>query len=127
MSTTWCATSGIGHRRPWRRAYSALLSVSDRTAAPEARIAMRVGGIELHVPDGIDAVLQSEHADDVNEFIATSPDSTVYHSSPYLEFSRAQNGAADILLLSKGGRQLVGVPLHPLSRSSFRSGYAGVL
>ncbi|MGH3606660.1 MAG: GNAT family N-acetyltransferase [Pseudonocardiaceae bacterium] len=49
----------------------------------------------------------------------------MYHRPPYIDFARRQNGAADLLLLSSDGQQLLAFPFHPGPRR-VTTGYAGV-
>lgn len=90
---------------------------------------IQVGTTTLRIPEGVDAKLQSDvaSAEAVAMFVRSSPDHCVYHSPAYMSFGRAQNGVADLLLLERGGRPMVALPLHPYGKTFFRSGYAGVL
>jgi hypothetical protein len=61
----------------------------------------------------------------VDAFVVGSPDHTVYHRPPYIDFARAQNGAADLVMLSSDGQPLVAFPFHPGPRR-VSTGYSGV-
>jgi hypothetical protein len=95
--------------------------------APEHRGAVLVCGRTLRLPAGVSAQLLSNgaSAQAVDAFVLGSPDQTVYHRPPYIEFARQQNGAADLLMLSADGMPLVAFPFHPAARR-ISTGYAGV-
>jgi hypothetical protein len=61
----------------------------------------------------------------VEAFVLESPDHTVYHRPPYVDFARAQNGEADLVMLSTDGQALLAFPFHP-GRRRVSTGYAGV-
>jgi hypothetical protein len=86
-----------------------------------------VAGRTLQLPPEVTAQLLSDpqSADAVDDFVRASPDHTVYHRPPYIDFARQQNGAADIVLLSSHGQPLAAVPFHPGPRR-VSTGYAGV-
>ena len=90
---------------------------------------VRIGARTLRVPPGLDAVLGSDptHETEVNAFVRASPDRCVYHLPAYINFARAQNGVADLLLLARSGRALVGLPMHPQGRTFYGTGYSGIL
>ncbi|MDQ2959652.1 MAG: GNAT family N-acetyltransferase [Candidatus Dormibacteraeota bacterium] len=86
-----------------------------------------VAGRSLRLPLGISAQLLSDQrsADAVDAFVRSSPDHTVYHRPPYIDFARRQNGVADLMLLSSHGQPLAAIPFHPGPRR-VSTGYAGV-
>lgn len=88
---------------------------------------LRVAGRTLTLPPGISAQLLSDplHAAAVDRFVVSSPDHTLYHRPPYIDFARRQNGAADLVLLSSHGSPLLALPFHPGPRR-VSTGYAGV-
>ncbi len=90
---------------------------------------VHIGRRALRVPTGYEAIFQSdpERGSEVNRFIEQSPDRCVYHLPRYLEFTRRENGAAELVLLKQSGRALVALPMHPSGRSWYRTGYSGVL
>jgi Acetyltransferase (GNAT) domain len=88
---------------------------------------VQVAGRTLRLPGGVSAHLLSDEssAGAVDAFVSASPDHTVYHRPPYIEFAQRQNGAADLLMLSADGRPIVAFPFHPTTRR-VSTGYAGV-
>jgi hypothetical protein len=86
-----------------------------------------VAGRDLHLPRGMTAHLLSDRAaaPRIDAFITASPDRTVYHRAPYIDFARRQNGAADLILLATNGQPQVAIPFHP-GRGRVTTGYAGV-
>ena len=81
----------------------------------------------MRVPKGMTAQLLSNPGDApaIDAFVRGSPDHTIYHRPSYIEFARGQNGAADLVLLSRNGQPLVAIPFHP-DRWRVSTGYAGV-
>jgi len=90
--------------------------------------AVVVAGRRLVLPQGMSAHLLSDNsaASKVEAFVTESPDHTVYHRAPYIEFAKRQNGAADVLLLSIEGQAQVAVPFHPSRGHLVTTGYSGV-
>lgn len=86
-----------------------------------------VAGRSLRIPERMTAYLLSDEASSVavDAFILGSPDHTVYHRPPYIDFARAQNGAADLVMLSSDGQPLIAFPFHPGPRR-VSTGYSGV-
>jgi Acetyltransferase (GNAT) domain len=86
-----------------------------------------VAGRALHLPPHLTVQLLSDprSAAAVDAFVLGSPDHTVYHRPPYIEFASRQNGAADLVLLSSHGQPLLAIPFHPGPRR-VSTGYAGV-
>lgn len=86
-----------------------------------------VSGRTLRLPSGVSGQLLSDgaSAQAVDTFVRGSPDHTVYHRPPYIEFARRQNGAADLLMFSAHGAPLVAFPYHTVAHR-ISTGYAGV-
>jgi len=88
-----------------------------------------VGARRLRIPPGFDVALGSDpaRAREIEEFVRASPDRCVYHTPWYIDFARAQDGVAEILLLARSGRALVALPMHPHGRSFYSTRYSGIL
>ncbi|HXC24246.1 MAG TPA: hypothetical protein VNU28_06650, partial [Solirubrobacteraceae bacterium] len=65
--------------------------------------------------------------DAVSRWLLQSPDHTLYHLAPYLDFTRAQNGAADVFLISREGNALFALTVHSWSGMGIDSGYSGIV
>jgi hypothetical protein len=93
--------------------------------------AVSAAGMTLRLPAGCSARLISDPDSEtsVEEFVRSSPDHTVYHRKPYLDFARAENGRADLLLVTQGGNPQFALPLHPtrILRVRIATGYSGVV
>ncbi len=63
----------------------------------------------------------------VTRWLRQSPDHTLYHLAPYLDFTRAQNGVADVFLISREGNELFALTVHSWSKAGIDSGYSGVI
>lgn len=82
------------------------------------------------LPPGLDGQLMSAPDAPIrcSEFVASSPECTIYHSAEYIEFARRENGAADMLVVRAQGTPLFGLPAHPTTGGRWIStGYSGVL
>lgn len=91
---------------------------------------VRVGAARLLIPAEFDGrlVSASDCPANCSEFVARSPESTIYHSPPYIGFARRENGAADMLVVRSQGTPVFGIPIHPDSRGGWIStGYSGAL
>lgn|GEM_PF-3038458 len=91
---------------------------------------VRVGAAAILIPSGLHGQLLSLPDCSVNclEFVARSPERTIYHSSAYIGFARHENGAADMLVVSSHGNPVFAIPIHPDSRGRWLStGYSGAL
>jgi Acetyltransferase (GNAT) domain len=67
----------------------------------------------------------SRHA--VSRWLLNSPDHTLYHLGPYIDFLRAQNGVADVSLISRDGNALFALTIHSWDAVGIDSGYSGVV
>jgi Acetyltransferase (GNAT) domain len=94
---------------------------------PAGPLSIVVAGRPLRLPPGMTAHLLSDRtaASRVDAFVTASPDHTVYHRAPYIDFAKRQNGAADLVLLAMSGEPQVAIPFHPLP-GRVTTGYAGV-
>jgi hypothetical protein len=63
----------------------------------------------------------------VTRWLCGSPDHTLYHLAPYIDFTRAQNGVADVFLISREGNALFALSIHSWNGSGIDSGYSGVV
>jgi hypothetical protein len=63
----------------------------------------------------------------VTSWLRQSPDHTLYHLAPYLDFTRAQNSVADVFLISREGNALFALTVHSWSEAGIDSGYSGVV
>jgi Acetyltransferase (GNAT) domain len=63
----------------------------------------------------------------VIRWLRSSPDHTIYHLAPYIDFVRKQNGVADVLLISRDGNALFALPVHSWDGAGIDSGYSGVV
>ncbi len=87
-----------------------------------------VAGLSLSLPEGQVARLQSraEDAKVVDALVDASPDATLAHHRPWIEFTRGINGQADLLVVERDGAALFGLPIHPEGRT-LMVGHSGVL
>ena len=85
--------------------------------------------MRLNVPGPYEArwLSEPEHGATAEQWIRSSQESWLYHTPPYLGFSREQNGWADLLWLTRDGNPVVGIPLHPAGDRRFSTAYAGLL
>jgi hypothetical protein len=63
----------------------------------------------------------------VTRWLCGSPDHTLYHLAPYVDFTRAQSGVADVFLISREGNALFALAVHSWNGSGIDSGYSGVV
>jgi hypothetical protein len=71
-------------------------------------------GGALRIPEGftLRALSDPESGDAVTDLLRQSSDHTLYHLGPYIDFTRAQNGIADVFLVSRDGNALFAVTVH---------------
>jgi GNAT acetyltransferase-like protein len=98
-------------RRPRRRRARA-------DAAPALRLPESCVARSLSDPDSRAAV---------ERWLRASPDHTLYHLPPYIDFLREQNGVADVLLVERHGNPLFALPVHARDRTGVDGGYSGVV
>ncbi len=63
----------------------------------------------------------------VSKWLRCSPDHTLYHLGPYVDFLRSQNGTADVLLVSREGNALFALPVESWNGMGLNSGYSGIV
>jgi hypothetical protein len=68
-----------------------------------------------------------DSSDAVTRWLCQSPDHTLYHLAPYLDFTRAQSGLADVFLISREGNALFALTAHSWNSTGIDSGYSGVV
>ena len=68
-----------------------------------------------------------EHHEAVSRWLRASPDHTLYHLPPYINFLREQNGIADVVLMAHEGNPLFALPIHSLDATGLDGGYSGVV
>jgi hypothetical protein len=73
------------------------------------------------------ALSDPDSRDAVSDWLCQSPDHTLYHLRPYLDFTRAQSGRADVFLISREGNALFALAVHSWSATGIDSGYSGVV
>ena len=83
----------------------------------------------LRLPPGCSArsLADPDSRDVVSRWLRRSPDHTLYHLAPYVEFLRAQNSAADVLLVSQEGNPLFALAIQSWNATGIDSGYSGVV
>ncbi len=89
------------------------------------------GAVEaLRLPPGfsVSSLLDPEQAGKVERWLEGSPDHTLYHLPPYINFLRRVHGApADVLLVAREGNPLFALPVHSLDATGLDGGYSGVV
>jgi Acetyltransferase (GNAT) domain len=65
--------------------------------------------------------------DAVTRWLRRSPEHTLYHLEPYIDFLRARSGMADVLLMSCDGNALFALPVHSWNAAGIDGGYSGVV
>jgi hypothetical protein len=63
----------------------------------------------------------------MTRWLLRSPDHTLYHLGPYIDFTSAQNGGADVFLVSRDGNELFALTVHSWTGMGVDSGYSGVV
>jgi Acetyltransferase (GNAT) domain len=83
----------------------------------------------LRLPQGCTTRSLSDPAsrDVVSRWLQRSPDHTLYHLGPYVDFLRSQNGIADVLLVSRDGNALFALAVQSWNGMGIDSGYSGVV
>ncbi len=96
---------------------------------PHSTAVVPEGGVRVAVPDGYVPRWLSEpsHRNQVERWTAASREGSVYSSPAYVDFARRQNGRADLLWLARDGNPVLGLPLHPVGRARFTTGYSGIM
>jgi hypothetical protein len=83
----------------------------------------------LNVPEGyaLRRLSDPESRDSVMRWLRRSPDHTLYHLGPYIDFTRAENDRADVFLVSRDGNALFALTVHFWTGMGVDSGYSGVV
>jgi hypothetical protein len=83
----------------------------------------------LNVPEGctVRTLSDPQSRDAVTRWLRQSPDHTLYHLGPYIDLTRAQNGLADVFLVSRDGNALFALTVHSWTGMGVDSGYSGVV
>jgi Acetyltransferase (GNAT) domain len=89
-----------------------------RAASDTLRLPPRCTARSLCDPDTREAVTR---------WLRASPDHTLYHLPPYIDFLREQNGTADVLLIAREGNPLLALPVHSWDATGVDGGYSGVV
>jgi hypothetical protein len=84
---------------------------------------------QLRLPQGCTArsLCDPDSREAVSRWLRGSPDHTLYHLPPYIEFLREQNGVADVLLLTRDGNPLFALPIHSWDATGLDGGYSGIV
>ena len=83
----------------------------------------------LNVPEGytVRRLSHPETRDSVSDWLRKSPDHTLYHLSPYIDFTRSENDRADVFLVIRDGNPLFALTVHFWTQMGVDSGYSGVV
>ncbi|HEX4115909.1 MAG TPA: GNAT family N-acetyltransferase [Solirubrobacteraceae bacterium] len=108
---------------------------SDPPSSARARVSRHVQGLRpkpwgsLRLPPGctLRSLGDPDSSDAVTRWLRQSPDHTLYHLPPYLDFTRTQNGGADVFLISREGNALFALTVHSWSEAGIDSGYSGIV
>lgn len=83
----------------------------------------------MNLPAGctVRALSDPHSREAVSDWLRRSPDHTLYHLGPYIDFTRVQNGIADVFLVSREGNALFALTVHSWTGMGVDSGYSGVV
>src|ERR1700679_1117438 len=83
----------------------------------------------LRMPDGFAerSLSDPESRDAVGRWLRRSPEHTIYHLAPYIDFLRAQGALADVFLISREGGTLFALAVHSWDATGVDGGYSGVV
>lgn len=92
------------------------------------RDAIRQVGV-LHPPQGcaLRKLSDPESRDAVTRWLRQSPDHTLYHLGPYMDFARTQDRNAEVFLVCRDDNPLFALTVHSWSGMGVESGYSGVV
>jgi hypothetical protein len=95
---------------------------------PIRHVTARQPGV-LNVPPGYTTRTLSdpESRDLVTRWLLESPDHTLYHLAPYIDFTRAEYDRADVFLVLRDGNALFALTVHFWTEMGVDSGYSGVV
>jgi hypothetical protein len=75
---------------------------------------LQVGPLRLKCPPKCELLSTSQDPREAgNGLVLGSPDHTVYHRRPYLEFIRESGCPAEMIAVVKNGELVFGMPVHP--------------
>jgi hypothetical protein len=108
-------------------AMARLAPISQRRPRRPPHSQVPAGAIRL--PPGYTArsLCDPESREAVSRWLRASPDHTLYHLPPYIDFLRAQNGVADVLLIAREGNPLFALPIHSWDATGLDGGYSGIV
>lgn len=83
----------------------------------------------LELPPGcvLGALSNPESRDAVAAWLDRSPDHTLYHRWPFVEFTRGESALANVFLVSREGNQLFALSVQSWTAMGLDSGYSGVV
>lgn len=83
----------------------------------------------LRLPQGcaLRALSDPESRDAVTRWLRQSPDHTLYHLGPYMDFVRTQDRNADVFLVYRDSSPLLALAVHSWTGMGVDSGYSGVV
>jgi hypothetical protein len=83
----------------------------------------------LRLPQGctVRSLNDPDSRDTVSRWLRQSPDHTLYHLPPYIDFLRAQSVLADVFLIAREGNALFALTVHSWDATGIDSGYSGVV
>ncbi len=83
----------------------------------------------LRLPQGctMRALSDPDSRDTVTRWLSRSPDHTLYHLGPFIDFNRTQDARADVFLISREGNALFALAIHSWNATGLDSGYSGVV
>jgi hypothetical protein len=63
----------------------------------------------------------------VSTWLERSPDNTLYHLPPFIDYLHEQNGVAEVMLVAREGSPLFALPVHSWDAAGLDGGYSGVV
>jgi hypothetical protein len=104
-----------------------VLNAGWRSHAPLRGDRREIGVLQLPQGCAMRALSDPASRDAVGRWLCRSPDHTLYHLAPYIDLLRAENGVADVFLISREGNALFALAVHSWDATGFDSGYSGVV
>jgi hypothetical protein len=102
-------------------------TIAHHKGSPLRRRPSAADALRLPPGFGIDSLLDPERGEAVKRRVTDSPDYTLYHSRPYIEFLRGQGALADVLLVTREGNPLFALPVHSFDGTGLDGGYSGLV
>ncbi|HEX3693110.1 MAG TPA: GNAT family N-acetyltransferase [Solirubrobacteraceae bacterium] len=103
-------------------------TTAHRPYSPQRRGAGAAEALRLPPGFSVSSLLDPERAETVERWLKSSPDHTLYHLRPYIDFlRRAHRAPADLLLVAREGNPLFALPVHSLDATGLDGGYSGVV